>query len=383
MKGNRLLSAIGGIDDRYITEAAPKETKKPPSVLWKAALAVASFAILLSASIRIPQPDPDEKLPMLSIRSGLDDGYGFEGHFVHRVEELTNNNPWYAEVELQTLPVYQNAVYPHVKDGFVIDPDTAGMKETLYKTARSLDMDTTAEIVENKVDGCTEVYSYCMENERYRVEVNAWLMVNVSFKQGRFPDGLTLRSDATYEQLEATASYLQEAYHGLLNMKNPTVDIYEGDYSVYGDRRLQLSFYDTAEDVTESMVNYAFHRIRFYGNEDGSLSQASFYGGTRDAVVGDYPIITVDEAEKLLIEGRYLTSVPDAFPGAEAIGKVELVYRVDSREEFFIPYYRFYVKLDESHDIEELNLITYGTYYVPAVSGEYIENVSRWDGSFQ
>ena len=70
MKGNRLLSAIGGIDDRYITEAAPKETKKPPSVLWKAALAVASFAILLSASIRIPQPDPDEKLPMLSIRSG-------------------------------------------------------------------------------------------------------------------------------------------------------------------------------------------------------------------------------------------------------------------------------------------------------------------------
>ena len=46
-----------------------------------------------------------------------------------------------------------------------------------------------------------------------------------------------------------------------------------------------------------------------------------------------------------------------------------------------MPYYKFYVRLDESHDIPELDLVTYGTYYVPAVSGEYITNMSRWDGS--
>ncbi len=91
------------------------------------------------------------------------------------------------------------------------------------------------------------------------------------------------------------------------------------------------------------------------------------------------------EARRLFVQRvtiRYtVTSVPDEFPGAEAIGKVELVYRMDSQEEFFMPYYKFYVRLDESHDIEELNLVTYGTYYVPAVSGEYINNMSRWDGS--
>lgn len=381
MKEKRLLSVIGEIDDRYIAEAAPKETKKLFPVFWKAALAVAGFAIVLSAGMLIPKNNPAEKLPMLSICSGMDDGYGFEGHFVHHIEELTSNNPWHTEVELKTLPVYQNAVYPHLKDGFVVAPDTVMMKEVLYKTAQSLGMDTTVEIVENKVTGCTEVYSYCMENELYQVEVNAWLMVNVLFKQGQLPDGLTLRSDATYEQLKETSAYLQEAYRGLLNMKKPMVDIYEGDYSVYGDRRLLLSFYDAAEDMTESIVNYAFHRVRFYGNEDGSLSHASFHGGAGNTVAGDYPIITVDEAKQLLAEGRYLTSVPDEFPGAEAIGKVELVYRVDSQEEFFMPYYKFYVRLDESHDIEELNLVTYGTYYVPAVSGEYINNMSRWDGS--
>ena len=378
MKEKRLLDLIGDIDERYILEAAPRADKKKPSVFWKIALAVAGFAIVLSVGVLVPQRDSQGELPMLTIRGNMDDGYGFEGHFVHTVEELCSDNPWSADVELSTLPVYKNPLYPHLKDGYVTSPDTQTMKEVLRETARSLGMDADMPLVENKVTGCDEVYSYCLENERYTVEVNAWMMVNVGFKQAPLPDGLCMNAD--YDQLKATAAYLKETYRTLLNMTNPTVDIYEGDYSVYGDRRLLVSFYDAAENATDSIVNYAFHRVRFYGNEDGSLSHASFFGGRTD-VVEEYPLITAEEAKRLLADGRYLTSVPDDFPGTEAIGKVELVYRTDNREEFFMPYYKFYVRLDESHDIPELDLVTYGTYYVPAVSGEYITNMSRWDGS--
>ena len=58
--------------------------------------------------------------------------------------------------------------------------------------------------------------------------------------------------------------------------------------------------------------------------------------------LGDYPIISSDEALELLGEGKYITSVAQYdFPGTEYAGMVELVYSVTDLEEYYIPYYRF------------------------------------------
>ena len=96
--------------------------------------------------------------------------------------------------------------------------------------------------------------------------------------------------------------------------------------------------------------------------------------------LGDYPIISSDEALELLGEGKYITSVAQYdFPGTEYAGMVELVYRVTDLEEYYIPYYRFYVEIPEgAEDGKKL----YGAYYVPAVRQEYISDMTVWDGHF-
>lgn len=56
--------------------------------------------------------------------------------------------------------------------------------------------------------------------------------------------------------------------------------------------------------------------------------------------------------------------MPYKLPGIDYVAKAELVYRTGAREEYFMPYYRFYVELPEE---ERDGLKTYGIYYVPAV----------------
>ena len=56
------------------------------------------------------------------------------------------------------------------------------------------------------------------------------------------------------------------------------------------------------------------------------------------------------------------------------------MYRKADYDEYFIPYYRFYVELPEAEADHDLN--TYGAYYVPAVQEKYIANMPLWDGSF-
>lgn len=54
-------------------------------------------------------------------------------------------------------------------------------------------------------------------------------------------------------------------------------------------------------------------------------------------------------------------------------------YNTGEREEYFMPYYRFYVELPEE---KRAGLNNYGAYYVPAVEKEYLTNMPVWDGSF-
>lgn len=62
--------------------------------------------------------------------------------------------------------------------------------------------------------------------------------------------------------------------------------------------------------------------------------------------------------------------------------KVELIYHNSNLSEISVPYYRFYVEIENEGNIaEELpGIKTYGTYYVPAVKREYISDMPLWNG---
>ena len=98
--------------------------------------------------------------------------------------------------------------------------------------------------------------------------------------------------------------------------------------------------------------------------------------------LGDYPIVSADEARQRLRAGNYQTSAPCALPEDADIAGEELVYRTGSREQLLLPYYRFYVRLPDT-DMEYADgLQLYGAYYVPAIADAYLENMPVYDGRF-
>lgn len=381
MKNKRLLNVLCEIDDRHIIEAAPSVKKQSQPKWIKLCAAAACLVIVLSMGIMFIHNDDD--LPMLSISEIKDEGKGFEGYFAQDIDELKNNNPWNQDTELKSLPVYRNTMYRYTDNWIVTEPNVDKMKKLIIDTANKLDMSNIS-VTENIPDGYTCVESFSVEDENYKINVNAWMNVNIDFKKKDIlPNGYSIGSYNSYEELYKTAQFLQTEYATLLNMHKPSIDISLGDYDVYGNRLWNISFYDTSESTTESIINYNFKRVYFYSDEEGNLSMASYPCVDLEDTVGEYPIISADEALKLLCDGKYISSITEGFPGKELVKKVELIYRSETKDEFFMPYYKFYVQMD-SHNVssEELDLICFGAFYVPAVESKYIKNMPQWDGSF-
>lgn len=381
MKTKKLLFLLGDIDDKYIIEADEKVKKQKKPLLIKVTALAACLAVVIFGITAIYSHSELPKLTLIE----RNDALGFEGFFAHNIDELKNNNPWTENSRLKTLPVYNNAFYKYTTDYIVTAPDAEKMREHIIKTAESLFIDISeCPIIETKTPDGVETESYRIEDENYTIEVNSWLQVNIYLKKTDvLPDGYTLHYNAEYEELYKTAELLKNEYKELLGMKNPAIDISLGDYTVDGDRLWYVSFYENSSDLSEAIINYNFSRINFYGDDNGELCQISFSCADKEEKLGDYPVIDTKEALELLVDGKYVTSVPEKFPGRDCVKKVELVYRNTNRDNIFMPYYKFYVQVDITNaSSSELGLVDFGIYYVPAVEGRYIENMPQWDGSF-
>ena len=164
-------------------------------------------------------------------------------------------------------------------------------------------------------------------------------------------------------------------------MKKPILNIYHGDYDIYGRQLYNISFYEGKGDLIEKIINYNFNKINFSCDDNGKLSLIRFDITDLSEKIGDYPIIETTKAKKLLLNGNYITTVPYTLTGNEKISKLELIYRNGGTEKFYMPYYRFYIELPNFNKTET-GLKTYGAYYVPAVEERFISNMPVWDGSF-
>lgn len=317
-----------------------------------------------------PVPTVDG-LPMLTIELG-ETGMGFEGYMAYDISELVSGNPWTEEAGLTTLPVYANPLELDAYGQPVEDRDA--MEAALREVADRLGMEG-AEIEE------TDWGTLVIRGEGLTLDVSSTLPVTLEFEPTHaLPEGYNFGYHAPHDAMAAAGGYLMETWAALLDMETPTLSLWGGDYNIYREQGYQIEVYEGAGDLTEQLVGYHFRRVAFYPDEEGRLWMVRFYLADLSQKLGDYPIITVDEAETLLGEGRYITSVPYELPGLEYVEKVELVYRNGTLEGCWMPYYRFYVRLPE--EAEEDGLQTFGAYYVPAVEGRFLTNLPVWDGSF-
>ena len=324
---------------------------------------------------------------------------GFEAVMYYSAEEIENGNPWREDMALDTLPVFRNGSYDP-RGAAPTGLNEAEMIAELESAAKVLGLeilDTKPETYNMMSEDGTiipsEVYMISAITNSGSLVVRADGSLDYYLPSGyELPEGYHFTYyDTSDREAKEVMNYLTEKYAYFiksyyLNFDHPEI-VLEGDYTYDGDYGRSYFVYDAGTDITERILNYAFRVAEFVPDDDsGNLMLIRLRDGLSKAEkLGDYPLISVAEAKEKLLDGQYQTSVPVAMPGEAYISKVELVYRSGLREETFLPYYRFYVELQDADGwkmTQSNGLKTYGAFYVPAIQDDYISNLSTYNGSF-
>lgn len=402
MRGNELLDKMELIDYSYVEAADVKRNRK--RIPWiKCGVAVACFALMIFAGTKFLSQEGAELNPNLPILSISEDtsAMGYEGYMAYDISELVNANPWNEKSDVSILPVYQNSL---TYDGNLIasGADFDKMKEFISEIAVRLGLeanslnitdnapneDAKQKIIDkfqgdrdNIPDAYFEPTKFIIEAAGVKIEVDKNMTASVYFTPAiSLPKKYNFTDYAEYDDMLDVAEYLKNEYYELIGMGNPQVNIYGGDYNIYNQQSYYIEFFDADDSDVEQIINYNFNKVSFYCDGNGGLFIARIYQPDLSNKLGEYPIISSEQAEELLLNGNYVSSVPYTVSDVEFIKKVELIYRTGEQEVYYMPYYRFYVELPEEEG--ENGLKNYGAYYVPAVESSYISNMPTWNGNF-
>lgn len=387
MKSEKLFREIGAVGDDLIEEAA---SELPTRRRWALPAACAACAVLAVAGIWIggaagdgkdvlEQPpvttgtaqsepvvaDPPQETPQVELVDGLPvltldseamwNGMGFEGIWAYDISEYHSGAPELPEELPDALPVFTN---PAPGEIFELTPEEEAAQLARVREYFAAEIDAGAATAEIWSDP--------------RVEFEPGLTLPEEYRD----------AERSLESAQTLGEYLLLTYPKWFAwMETPTVSVCSGDYNIYGEQSYTLYVYDAGQNAADSLTGSAYRSMRLCLNEAGELWLIWIDWPDLSDVIGNYPIISALEAQSLLLDGSYVSSVPYEVGGEDAIRDVELCYRKD-QSQVWIPYYRFWVEVSSEAAVEQLGLNTYGAYYVPAVEGRYIANMPTYDGSF-
>ena len=371
MNTKNFTAAMGELNDKYIYEALYYK-KRPASFFLKTAALAACFALIIFAGIsgilKSSQSAPAQ-LPLITVPENFGGSAGFEGYLAYDISDLVNENPWDSSAVLTTLPVYKNLI-SFDENNQIMGARREEMEQILFEVFQAFGIkETEVEIADNTAEFPTQIRG---EANGIIIYVTSYYNVTIEFSPAKeLPQEYKFTDYSKYEKILNIATYLQEAYKEIIDMENPITNIYGGDYDFNLNRSYNLSFYEGEGSLEERIFNYNFRNVKFAFNADGDLWLIGISAIKTPEKIGDYPVISAEEAKALLLSGEYITDVPYEMPGEIYIKKTELVYRAGEFASYSIPYYLFYVELPEENHGE---LKTYGAYYVPAIDPDYISD---------
>lgn len=388
MNGNEFLDKMSFADPAYVEEADRPVKKRTTWRRWGAM--AACLAVLLGvgflffprSSPDVPDPVPTE-LPTLPVSMGPSlGGYGFEGYYVRDISDLKNTSPSQIGSLPDTLPVFRNAT-----GGYPLQAATEEYKAKMLTLCRSVagrlgwDAENMTVVWDERNGGLVPTTVTATGADGVKIEVDHFMTVTITYPDRGGPlsekNSLVLR---TYDDAYKLAEKLLAEYRGLMGFSSPQICITGGYYNIDGEQSYDIAFTETGGTQTEELLEFFFHGAEFFCNEGGEPWLIHLRCTDLSDKVGDYPIITAQQAQAQLVAGHYITSCGWEMPGEAYIRKVELVYRTGEYDEYFMPYYRFYVELLEEAPVE--GCMHLAAYYVPAVAEEYLAPLSTWDGRF-
>ena len=337
------------------------------------------------------------------------------------ISELKNGNPWSENDNIIALPVFKNTILRNdageVINGLSADEMIQKARETAEIMGWTIDKiytNPTDEQFQREQDKINSLPEDMRENITVRKKPFYEAVAKCGdFNVIAYPDGhmridfgdaylsenagITLPDkysftnyDTNEKQAEEVMQYLLEEYKSFVDMKSPALDLF-GDYNIYAQRGFSYNAYESDGDLIDKILGYNFNNILFHPNEDGLLWVIDRKNTDLSHKIGDYPIITAQEARELLLQNRFITTAPldDTYHAGDYldenyIASVELVYRTGRYDEVFMPYYKFLIELQPFPSMRKISgdFKNFGAFYVPAVKQEYLANMPLWDGRF-
>ena len=340
-------------------------------------------------------------LPVLSVEQAIRYSAAMEAVMLHRVEAELALSPLHnGEAPIpETLPVFRNLAYVD-QSGVTAYYGQDVLLQKAQRLAESLDL----EILSWKWENLTVTVSYGVaadrpvrltaETDRGTIEVLGDGSMRICFAE---PQELSDYVDRFTEPEDwSPEAYASMLWAQVMN-RGRNVSVYcETDYTFNGVALRRFYWWErgdpalvfwyeggstgpAAADVYADAVYRNACKGALEMDEEGRLLSFSWPADAREEI-GEFPIIDWDEADRMLRDGRYLTSVPaDRIPDGALYGDgllsrvaaKELVYRTGAIEEIFLPFYRYWIEIDDGAGLLE-GLKTYAAFYVPAVQEDVL-----------
>ncbi|WP_425756948.1 hypothetical protein ACPW7J_04805 [Ihubacter sp. rT4E-8] len=407
----KFLSAIGDIEDDFISEAAactPAAVKKPKNLWLRYGCLAACLVIAVVACVKMmpvekgsggnPLPqDNMAKLPILTIEEKQRDSHSEKRTKKVLAEESVREteNPWKSGSKVELLPVYSNDAFI-ANDENLKAAEEAAIVDRVLLAAAAVDMDVKADDVVigcdygEKDDGAVSFIAKA-ENDEGTIQSSRGHELLIQFadevelpEECRIPKG-----ERTQENMERVTAWLLDKYADLAGFeegKAVAEAVWKEEW-----QKWMIGGYEKTDTLEGDIVSYNLKRVFFHLDDAGNLQSIfikDYLAGSEK--IEEYPIISEDEAKRLLALGDYVTRYDHDMPGLGYIQRISLVYLAGDDFNIFMPYYAFDVKLPEGMAPEgdgEASLegetgtegayVDCATYYVPAVKSDYIANMPK------
>lgn len=404
-KEERILNALTDVKEEYIEAVDLEEGGQGKSSRkgWKNSSKwiglAASIAILVLVSTLIPEDlffdKPKDKEQFVTETENSEQGqldqnwvegangenllvihaafdFGAMGSGQVNEDEIDTDSPWNASMKIETLPVYKNLAYfgPTGEPVYLEREQLLSMAEDVAEKIGAKIVTWEYHAVQDKPEQGSDVYQITATTELGEIQISGNGEVYITFSEGiELPKAYIISDEASVEKANETVVYLMKQFADLIQIENyiarTTVS-----YNLLGDR--YMSYKATGYDSgINGILEYHFNKVYFYGDEEDKLFSLR-YGDVRIAAekLGDYPIITIEEAKQRLLDGKFVSILPesDVKGGAfsdENIKAVDLVYMTGSVCQYYQPYYCFYAELEEVE-------WGYAQFYVPALETKFL-----------
>lgn len=264
----------------------------------------------------------------------------------------------------ESLPVYQNPALLNLYSYSEL---------RLLAEELALSLDDTIQTFEGEPaptdDTPTEVKAYCVN---HLITVYPSGQVEIEVLNHDAPLHYTVpEATAPYESHYAFMQTMLDWYAPLLGgMQTPTPRL-TFTYNAKNQPVWGYSVYDAGSNLAEQLQNRSLAGATFHFNQKLQLTSITLTRIEPASFVGEYPLISLQQATSQLASGNGYHFNGATFPGEGYIVKTDLVYLQNSTNLYTMPFYKFYVQISSTASQTDA-LTQFEAWYVPAIQPQFL-----------